>query len=158
LNFLLNSGFLSLGLIGFIEDNEDFNEYAGTNIPSYQEQISFAKEYLKSKNPQINLFSAWDFLYFVADKSEKKKIKSLLDKFQIPINSKEGEKELGKILNFPDCCVEAHCKGNDLTLNKDYHILPFTPCSNECAKDWIKQYNGLAEKYKIDTFKGFLIY
>jgi hypothetical protein len=150
------NGFRKVGLVGFIEDNDDFNKYAGTNLPPYEEQVGFVKEYLLSKNPQFELIPAWDHLHFVADKDKKDDLESFLKEFPIPIDSKEGQRELGKILSFPGCCVESHYHGKTLAKDKNYQSIPFAPCSDGCAEPWTKEYSKLARKHGIDYKEEFI--
>lgn len=154
------SGFRPVGLVGLIENNKKFNEYAGTNLPSYTKQLRYLQNFINKNNPNYELIPAWRDLHFIAEKTKKEDIENLLRKYPIPIYSKEGEKELGLILSFPECCVDYHVNGNsNKKINQkweEYNILPFAPCSKECSKDWIKEYLRLAKEFGLDPNKRFI--
>lgn len=154
------SGFRPVGLVGLIEEHKEFNEYAGTNLPPYKEQLEYLQKFLSENNSNYELIPAWGHLYFIAEKSKKHDIEKLLKEHPRPIDSKEGEEKLGKLLSFPECCVKLHVNGNANDKvdkkEKDYEILPFAQCSEECSKKWIEEYLRLANEYDINPDEKFI--
>jgi hypothetical protein len=76
--------------------------------------------------------------------------------YPMPIASKQGEKELGLLLNFPECCVDSHFKGKDIGIRDRFNLVPFASCSEECDKPWLGEYLRLADKYGLDPTKRFI--
>jgi len=149
-------GFRDVGLIGLIENHYSFNQNAGTQIPPYNEQLTVIQEYLMTNKPDYILIHAWLHLYFVARRDRIEDIKKLLEDYPIPIESTEGERRLGLLLGFPECCVAAHVNGKDIGKKEGFYVLPFAPCSLDCEEPWMDEYLRLARKYDIDSTRRLI--
>lgn len=147
-------GFRPVGLIGLFDENDEnvcLHEYSGD-----KEKLKFIKNFLGKNKSNYELIHGWGHLYFVAEKSKRKDVEKLLEDHPFPIGSKEGEKRLGLLLGFPECCVNAHVKGEDIGRKEDFYVLPFAPCSEECERPWMNEYLKLAEKYNLDPKNRYI--
>jgi len=146
-------GFRRVGLIGLIEVPDEFNKQEGLRIPSFKEQVEFLRRYLDRKARDYVIKPAWSHLYFILSREKENEVERLLINFRRPIDSPGGQRELGKLLSYPECCVEAHYKG---TLPRSTpRIIPFASCSEECGKPWREEYLRLSKKYGVNYSKQF---
>jgi hypothetical protein len=60
------------------------------------------------------------------------------------------------LLGFPECCVNAHVKGEDIGRKENFYLLPFAPCSDKCERPWMNEYLKLAEKYNLNPKKRWI--
>ena len=152
------SGFRKVGLISLIENssNSYYNKKYGKNIPVFEKQVEIVKEYLLEKRFEGEFFEAWNHLYFLAHNSKIYDCKQVLSKYKNPVSTKNGEKELGLLLNFPSCCVTAHITDEDIGRHEPFYVYPFAPCKEECILPWKQEYEKLAKKYNIDITKRII--
>ena len=149
-------GFRDVGLIGLVEHHDSFNQSARTRIPSLSEQQMFIHDYLRENRACYFLIHGWRHLYFIAKQDREKDIEILLKDHPIPVESKEGERRLGLLLSFPECCVVAHNDDKETRKRSGFYVVPFTPCSRDCERPWVNEYYRLAERYKIDPKMRFI--
>lgn len=147
----VTGGFRKVALIGLITHYKSFNCYAQTKIPRFKNQINFLQHYTKD----YQMIKAWEDKYFIAEKSQINKINNLLERFTNPTKIKDGERRLGLILGYPECCVNAYCEYT--TKFQKNLIIPFMPCSSQCRMQnlWIDEYKRLANLYNVNISEKY---
>lgn len=111
---------------------------------SVSKHLSELRTFVADKYSDYTLTKAWsDDIYFIHHKVQLGEVLYFNSEYPNPIQSKEGEKELGLILGFPSCCVYAHIDDCLEYEDEECTILPFAPCSKECARLWIESYKYL---------------
>lgn len=160
-------GFRDTTSISLPHNPKNFNKVQNTNIPSFKEQISIFKEYLKNVKPNYSLvhglYGETQSVFFITKKDNADKICRFLKKYGNGIDSTWYEKELGQILGFDECCIDKKLKENNLYGNRNkiqiadkntpFSFIPLKTCSEKCRKKWTNEYVRLASKYGIDLKK-----
>lgn len=82
-------------------------------------------------------------IYFFMKPDYEGKADQFRQEYISPVESDAGQSALGLLLGYPDCCVENHVAGEKTYSGKGAELIPFAPCSYECAKPWVEFYGKL---------------
>ncbi|MDD2871482.1 MAG: hypothetical protein PHS49_05835 [Candidatus Gracilibacteria bacterium] len=123
----------------------------------YVKKIKYIKDFIDKNYKNYDIVYGFNGLLFIhkKDKKVEEKIKSLMKNYSNPILSLDGGVDIGKLLNFPKCCIKQFGKEKvksqkttKLILDKKYINIPFAPCKNSCGDKWLKYYDEVMEKLK----------
>src|SRR3989344_7970423 len=108
----VKDGFRDVCLVGLIGEDSgrqlEFNLRGVSSLPSMMEQAVFVGEYVERNMPQHKIIPAWAHLFFIADDSKVDDVEHLLSDYSRPVRFKNGERKLGLLLGYSECCVKAH--------------------------------------------------
>ncbi len=146
-------------ILGDIE-REALNRQDGTRIPCAAEQIFLLLTYAgKARSDDHVLIAGLGGMHFFTKQKTSPAVHAFLEKYnRNPLNTKEGERDLGYLLGYPTCCVNAHYKGESLSLKTGFRAVPFSPCRPYCDMGWILDYKRMAVEHGIDITTPFIRY
>ncbi len=90
--------------------------------------------------------SGWsdlDNIYFFMKQGYEGKVNQYMQQYGSPLGSDEAAAALGRLLGYPECCAGNHPASGKRYAGKGVELIPFAPCSYECAKPWIDFYERL---------------
>ena len=82
-------------------------------------------------------------IYFLTRRGYENGVEDLKKRYSSPLGLDEADAALGRLLSYPECCIGNHSAGGKKYSGKGTELIPFAPCSYECAKPWIDFYETL---------------
>jgi len=84
-------------------------------------------------------------IYFFMKQGYEEKVEDFKRRYGSPLGSDEADAALGRLLSYPECCEGSHPASGNRYAGKGVELIPFAPCSYECAKPWIDFYEALVQ-------------
>lgn len=139
-------------------ERQALNRHHKTNIPCAAEQMYLLLQYAANSREEHVFIAGWSEMHFFTKQKASGAVHDLLKKYSgNPLQTKEGERDLGYLLGYPKCCVDARYVAGDSPVNREFRATPFTPCNPSCSSAWEIHYTRIAQDYEIDIKTPFII-